>query len=166
MLKSLFKSRRPNADIGHATKTGDFWDSRVISSPPARSSWYIEPFTIRHINRIVCGEEIDGLHAGFHKRLAEICFTSRTTRALFPLDVGTKEMDALKLGIVHHFDCFELGAEAINKGIDIARSNGLSDRITFHQVDPFTQETEDQHFDLVYWNNALHHMFDAAGMSC
>ena len=46
---------------------------------------------------------------------------------------------------------------------DFFKSNGLSDRITFHNFDPFTQGIEDQQFDLVYWNNALHHMFDAAG---
>jgi SAM-dependent methyltransferase len=136
------------------------WDSLVVNNAlPPRSSWFLEHATIRHINRIVCGEPIDGLHAGFHKKLAQFAaHLPPSARAVsIGCGLGTKEMDALGLGIVQHFDCYDVSGAAIEGGRAEAQRRCLADRITFHQVDPFESGLNDS-FDLVYWNNALHHM--------
>lgn len=144
---------------------GEHWDA-VRSSAPARTrtAWWNDPYTIRHINRLVCGEPIDGDHAGFHRKLGEYLkkTASGPVRALSVGSAeGSKELRLLKSGIVHSFDCFEAGPQACEDGRAAAKREGLSDRFRFYSVDAFTADIPSD-YDLVYWNNALHHMPDTA----
>ncbi len=73
--------------------------------------------------------------------------------------VGTKEMAVLELGAIDIFECYEVSGAAIEHGRTIAAQRGLQDRMIFHHADAFMSDVKDD-FDLVYWNNALHHMMD------
>lgn len=42
----------------------------------------------------------------------------------------------------------------------MALERGLEDKITFHFADAFDSDISPGSYDLVHWNNSLHHMFD------
>ncbi|MBQ4132231.1 MAG: methyltransferase domain-containing protein [Desulfovibrionaceae bacterium] len=73
---------------------------------------------------------------------------------------GRKEMLLLESGLVEHFDCWELSETAITAGKEEAKKRGLEERISFHYGDVFSKDVSSGKFDLVYWDNAMHHMFD------
>lgn len=155
----------PTIDDDIRNVAGEHWDA-VRSNAPARirTAWWNDPYTIRHINRLVCGDPIDGDHAGFHRMLGE--YLKKTApgpaRALSVGSAeGSKELRLLKTGIVHSFDCYEAGPQACEDGRAAAKRAGLADRFRFYNVDAFTADIPSD-YDLVYWNNALHHMPDTA----
>ncbi|MFC0304302.1 class I SAM-dependent methyltransferase [Rhizorhabdus histidinilytica] len=132
-----------------------------IERRPDRSRWWMHETIIRHINRLVCGEAIDGIHQGFHRLIRDRIPEGGFRRALsVGCGSGGKEMRLLKQGIVQSFDLFEIGEHRREQIRSKAAEHGLEDRITIHIGDAF-QEDIVAGFDLVYWNNALHHMFDA-----
>jgi len=148
---------------GVAATVERHWDNAVkaLAHVPPNSTWWLAPVVIRHINRIVCGEPIDGLHAGFHRLIGLAMADSPRPRRALSVGCGmaSKEMDALAAGIIDTFDCYDVSANAIRAGQELAMARGLPERIMFHHGDPFTFEIKHD-FDLVYWNNALHHMMD------
>jgi SAM-dependent methyltransferase len=139
---------------------GAHWDRMLAAGLPARVRWWDDPTSIRHINRIVCGEAVDGLHAGFHRLVAASLQGQPPVRAIsIGCGTGAKEVHLLVDGSVEHFDCYELSAAAIAVGRQMAVDMGLADRMHFHHTDVFTADLPSD-FGLVYWNNALHHMPD------
>jgi len=141
----------------------DYWDEQVEAAKemPPNSAWWNSPIVIRHINKIACGEPLDRVHAGFHKRIDEmLAGTPRPRKALsVGCGVGTKEMDLLALGSIDMFECYEVSGDAAASGNSIARERGLGSSFVIHHADAFAADLPDD-FDLVYWNNSLHHMMD------
>jgi hypothetical protein len=72
---------------------------------------------------------------------------------------GYKEMQLISQGLVESFDLFEISDVRVTQGEQRAREMGIADRIRYYNHPPRFDETERQ-YSLVYWNNALHHMFD------
>lgn len=144
---------------------GVYWDAVSGAAPVSpRTAWWNDPHTLRHINRIVCGEALEGIHAAFHRRL-DACLRENGLTKPRALSVGSgnggKEILLLTAGLIGSFDCFEVGAGAVEQGRRMAADLGLSERMHFHNVNAFTADFPGE-FDLVYWNNALHHMPDTA----
>lgn len=159
-------SAEQNAVLDHTNSATveQHWDKQneAVGETLPNSVWWLAPIVIRHINRVVCGEPIDGLHAGFHRRLAAaMADAPRPRRALsVGCGLGTKEMDALAAGVADTFECYDVSGAAINGARSIAAERGLSNQITFHHADINSCDVG-AGFDLVYWNNSLHHMLDA-----
>ena len=59
------------------------------------------------------------------------------------------------------FLCFDAAPAAIEAANALAREKGLEQQITFRRDDAFACDL-DSDWDLVYWNNSLHHMLDTA----
>ncbi len=74
---------------------------------------------------------------------------------------GAKEIDLLKSGVVQRFDLYEISKTRIDKCLSLADKFGVADRINIRQVNAF-DEPVTARYDLVYWNNALHHMLDVS----
>jgi SAM-dependent methyltransferase len=125
-----------------------------------RTRWWTSPQIHRHINRLVCGEAIDGPWAGFHRRIGELAPPGGFPRAIsVACGHGGKELDLLELGLVQHFDLYEISDARVERGRERAAELGLSDRVTYRLADAFAEQLPDD-YDLVYWNNAIHHMMD------
>jgi SAM-dependent methyltransferase len=60
---------------------------------------------------------------------------------------------------VEHFTVAEIAEARVQRGRELAQMRRLESRIEFHTVDAL-QKFREPAFDLVYWNNALHHMLD------
>lgn len=133
----------------------------LASKAPERVRWWDDETTRRHINIIVVGNPLDGLHAGFHERLAEYFAGGSAQRAIsVGCGLGSKEWNLVRMGAVEHFDLYDISIANVELGQKLAAESGLSDRLSYHLADAF-KETIPADYDLVYWNNALHHMPDA-----
>lgn len=136
---------------------GNVWDKRVYEK--ARSSWWDSEQLIKHINYLICGEELQGWNAGAIKKLRKIHYTYKNAVSI-GCGTGNKEMQLLEQGVVDKFICFELSDERIRIGVEQAKKRGLENRITFYRQDFFNSAWVNDKFDLVFWDNSLHHMPD------
>jgi len=120
----------------------------------------MHPAILRHINRIVCGEPIDGPHFGFNRLLRDVMPKGGFRRAVsIGCGSGGKEIRLLRENIVQQFDLFEISEAKIELIQQKAAEHGVLDRVSWHHADAFERDPVGEH-DLVYWNNSLHHMFD------
>ena len=142
------------------------WSTSQQHTDPAgrllRTRWWQQAPIVRHINRNVCGEPIEGPSAGLTMRARSLL------KGRLPLargisvgcGNGLKEMNLLKQGIVEAFDLYELADARIVTGREAAEKNGLARRVRFIQGDAFELANKSDAYDLVHWNNSLHHMLN------
>ena len=153
------------AASGGATEQALRATARYWSTPRGahRTRWWMHPAILRHCNGLVCGAPLDGPWAGLEVRMRELAGGHPLARGV---SVGcgsaSKELGLLERGIVGSFDLYEISAERVAIGMEAARQQGVADRVRFHARDAFTPVPGEQGepYDLVYWNNALHHMHD------
>jgi SAM-dependent methyltransferase len=132
------------------------WSSQKASGLKLR--WWQSDHIIRHINRRICGEAISGLSAGAYRLLAEAGPFERAVS--IGCGGADKETVLLQSGIVRHFEFYELAPDRVERGRAKLAQFGLAERATFSIGDGIS--TAAGPFDLVHWNNALHHMLDTA----
>ena len=130
--------------------------NRVTETGPVKKNWWQHPSIWKHINSLVGAEEQSSQpHASFHARI----------RSQGPFDnavsvgcgTGAKEMNLVLAGVVRHFDLFEIADARVALGQEFAERQGISECITWRRGDAFQAV---DNYDLVYWNNSLHHMTD------
>lgn len=125
---------------------------------PGKTRWWQSPTILRHINRLVCGEPLAGAWAGLTERMRRESPDGWERGISIACGAGVKEIELVKQGLVRHFDLFEISEVRARQGMELARQHGVSDRVDFHICDAFEEDLGQ--YDLVYWNNALHHMLD------
>lgn len=142
-------------------KIGSHWNKEVQVRPKI-FTWMNHPYIVNRINQKVGGIQSDLWSDGLLYKLQ----MSYSTKIPFKNAVsvasgsGHKEMRLIKQGIVEHFDIFEYAAHRVEEGKKLAEKYGITEKITFHVADAFEEVTQGGIYDLVYWNNALHHMSD------
>jgi len=146
-----------NADL--ARKIGAFW-SKNDSVPGTR--WWDSPMVIRHVNVIVNGEPVDGLSMGLINRAKNLLGNRPPLEKGISVGcgIGVKEMQLIREGIVTSFDLFELSTERIARGRALAEKQGMEENVRFINGDAFSTVDGRKIYDLVHWNNSLHHMMD------
>lgn len=137
-----------------------YWNNVGTVPRKPRTRWWESKTIIRHINNRVCGEPVDGLHAGFHRLLSKEIGAKPAAKAVsVGAGTGFKERALLACGAVQEFHLYEISSERIRTGIEQAQKANVAHRMHFYQADAF-EACAETNFDLVYWNNALHHMMD------
>ncbi|ARR54047.1 SAM-dependent methyltransferase [Rhizorhabdus wittichii DC-6] len=140
-------------------KAAEFWSNVKPAAP--RTHWWQHPEIVRHINRLVCGQALDGQAAGFQQLLKDRMPQGGFRRAVsVGSGVAAKEIALLVDGVVQAFDLFEISEERLRASKRLARRNGVFERIRFHCANAFETPLVEG-YDLVHWNSSLHHMFDA-----
>lgn len=157
--QKLAERKIPSEDRAQALDaTARHWSRPGAAAPRAR--WWMHPAILRHINALVCGQPLDGPWAGLEQRMRTLAPGGVFRRGI---SVGcgsaSKELGLLQRGVVERFDLFELSPERVERARAAAQRLGVADRAAFHVRAPFDMDLGGQ-YDLVYWNNALHHMFD------
>lgn len=139
------------------------WSEHDGKKAPARNGWWESPHIVRHVNKTICGEALEGWNAGPMKLLRQALLPDNTVEEALSVGCGLahKEMDLLQKGLVQHFTCFDLSEEAIRIAKNRAEEKGLSDRILLLKEDFFESEYANKKYDMVFWDNSLHHMMDA-----
>ena len=130
------------------------------SAPKPKIGWWFNDQVIRHINKLVCGEPLEGFASGVHKRMLELSPSGFMRGISVGCGNGQKEIDLLKKGIVKRFDLYEISLARAEQGAALAIEQGVADRLKFHVGDAFAANIPKNSYDLVYWNNSLHHMMD------
>lgn len=152
-------------NIEKIQKIGEHW-SRVSREAKKigelRLRWWQSPFIIRHINNKVCGEAVDGFSQGLINRTKKLLGDSLPFERGISVGCGngTKEINLIRQNVVSSFDLFEFSEQRIADGIKLAESFGLEANVRFMREDAFKIINEPEQYDMVHWNNSLHHMFD------
>lgn len=135
---------------------GKYWSSRVKSS----GNWWTNRLVIRDINRRVSGTPYPEISRGALE-LGRTLAGGRRFESGISVGCGNggKEIALLRGDFVSHMVGYDLAEARIAQARASAASLGLEDRIAFRSADALALHSEPE-FDLVYWNNALHHMPD------
>lgn len=140
-----------------------YWDEQLRKRQTrtvVRVRWWEDDTTIRHINAPVGDAAAPGPHGAFHARIQRH-FAGRSNLKAVSVGcgAGAKEMALMRLVDVGRFDLYDISPANIELGRSESARQGLSDRTRFFVSDAFASSS-DADYDLVYWNNALHHMPD------
>lgn len=121
-----------------------------------RRNWWNIPALAACIDRRICPEHETGALGA-----VRVAANGRP----FPLAVsvgcgsGKKERRLLQAGVVERFELYEISPDQAERARELAREEGLSDRVKIRIRDVFKEPAKPK-YDLVYWDHALHHMFD------
>lgn len=145
-------------------RAGAFWDKWETwkAAQPPRIRWNESAEIVRHVNRRVCGRPVDGFNQGLIERFREMAGPDIPLARAVSVGCGNggKEMTLLQQGLVGHFDLYDVSKASLDFGAELAAQRKLVQRTTFIHGDAFAHPS-DGRYDLVFWDNALHHMFDA-----
>jgi SAM-dependent methyltransferase len=145
-----------------AQHVAEHWSSIYEDKHHFITRWWQYDRIVRHVNEKVCGEAIPGLSHGLYRKIQNR-FANRTPfeRAV---SVGCgeaiKEIAFVGMGLAASFDLYELSQYAIDQGTQLIKNAGLSGCMKYHLRDPFQIPELEASYDVVFWNNSLHHMFD------
>ena len=146
-----------------AKRIAAHWDARTTGSKPARTNWWESRMIREHVNRLVAGRIYPVFSEGLLNKALQAAAGRVFERGIsVGCGIGNKEMNLIKKGLVRSFDLYELSAERVAKGRQLAVDWGLTDAVRFHREDALQHHFEET-VDLVHWNNSLHHMLDVDG---
>jgi len=142
------------------------WDSQTKkyerADPELRTRWWRHPYALRQINERLCGERSAGWSGGMLRLVQDRCGDELPFGRGISVGGGTggKEMELISAGIVQHMTIYELSSVRIERGQRLAEERDLTNQVTFVQSDAFAAETTMESYDIVHWDNSLHHMLD------
>lgn len=158
-------SKNSNTMKSELKKVGDVWDSKTGASgarrPAGGGNWWGNSIVQRHVNRLICGKPLAGGGAGVRERMKSILNGAHGFERAVSIGCGTaeKELRLISEGIVGHFDLYELSEKRASVGLAKAKAAEIESQVTFCVQDAFQQQ-QSERYDLVYWDNSLHHMMD------
>lgn len=140
------------------------WNTVTQQSSNLVLRWWQHPRILSHVNRLICGERAEGIVGGDLARLRNLGASTRFRNAVsIGCGTGHKEIALVRGGVVESFDLYEVSEERISRGLHAIERAGLTAQIRYHkEIVDFEQGSIVKKFDLVYWNNSLHHMLDTA----
>ncbi|MFK5600343.1 class I SAM-dependent methyltransferase [Methylobacterium sp. HMF5984] len=137
------------------------WDALPAwrSQMPPRARWNESFQIVRDQNFRICGKYLDGENTGLVDLFKQVAGAHLPLAKAISVGCGTgaKEMRLIQAGVVSHFHLCDLSSVSLEQGKQIAQEWGLSDKVSFAHGNAF-DNIKNQEYDLVYWDNALHHM--------
>jgi SAM-dependent methyltransferase len=158
ILKSL-KSLVLKKNIISSTK--EHWDKEWARTQKRSTKlyWWDSPYVVSTVYKRISPEIGNGVGSAapvlLRKHFPDVKFSKALS---IGCGNGYKEMLLIEEGLVDNFDLFELSPKAIEIGKKKAKEIGIEDKITFNNFDPFKSNFEHKKYDLIHWNNSLHHM--------
>lgn len=158
----MSESTTPDHSAAIAAKWDNQTNAYKTADPELRTRWWRHPYVLRQVNERICGQRLPGWGGGMHQLVKDFVGDDLPFERGISVGggVGAKEMDVIDAGVVEHMTVFELSTVRIETGRELAEKRGLTDRVTFVHGDAFTAETTIGSYDLVHWDNSLHHMMD------
>ncbi len=158
--------------MGNVEQISDYWDKRERNYVKSDVRyWYQHPVVLKHYRDLVV-ETNDSLDVKPINAFLRAHYADKKFDRALSIGCGSahKELQLLKDELVGQFDLYELSGSVIEAGKKTAEKFGVADRATFFKADIFGKENNDEKekYDLVHWDNALHHMFsvkDAIALS-
>ena len=144
---------------------GRHWDEqlkKLQTQRVGRNRWWEDETTKKHINGVLGHPDLTEVHAAFHERISAYFEGRNALKALsVGCGAGTKELCLAQRIDFAHFDLFDISADNICLGRRLAAEHNVADIFRLQLADAFKQHLGSD-YDLVYWNNSLHHMSDVA----
>ena len=141
-------------------KVAEHWST--IRERPVRTRWWESRAIMRHINVTYCGKPVEGTDGGDIELIRQLGNGRVFERAVsVGAGLAHHEIRLLQSGVVRQFEVFEISATRADQARQRADAAGVGERLTIHVADAFEKPPAPT-YDLVYWKDALHHMFDAA----
>jgi SAM-dependent methyltransferase len=141
------------------------WDERIVqlqSQRISRTRWWEDETTLRHINSLVGQPDLPVMHGAFHYRIRDFFNGTKDLKAIsVGCGMGAKELWLMQLVDFDRFDLYDISSVNIGIGEAEAERQGVSSKANFFTANAFVAANETD-YDLVYWNNSLHHMPDVA----
>lgn len=135
------------------------WDRNVRRPRTFTGKWFRYPPILRHHNMRICGEPLPGQADGMNLLLRRALGGRVLDRAIsVGAGNGMRELEILRLGLVRHFELWDVSPESCRQARENADSMGFGDRVTIHLSGGAFEERDRPEFDLVHWNMSLHHM--------
>jgi SAM-dependent methyltransferase len=138
------------------------WNAATGQAPAPQTRWWQHAPIRAHINRRIGGSTRPGIADG-DIDLLRTWLAGRVLRNAISIGSGNgkKEIELLRAGIVEQFELYEISERRIAEGESHAARHNVTDRIRWRQ-EVIDFDTPHPGCDMVYWNNALHHMLDTA----
>ena len=124
-------------------------------------SWWNEPAIFNYLGKLVCGEPCARSEDLPVLAIKKHCAPDVPFEHALSVGCGAghKEISLLQSGIVRHFTLYDISKEALSRVRVRAEKARVADFVRLVCADAF--QCERGKFDMVYWDNALHHMMDA-----
>ncbi|MGK6317799.1 class I SAM-dependent methyltransferase [Neorhizobium sp. DT-125] len=123
------------------------------------SNWWTNRLARRMYNFHVCGKLLPDPAAGIRDLIRQTVTTPLRKGISVGCGTGVKEIELIKSGVVDLIEGYDLAPGRIKIAKQKAVDAGVADKAVFHCANAFDIHTNPT-FDLVYWDNALHHMPD------
>lgn len=137
------------------------WDSFYEQKKDQVWLWWSSPLALAHYFSLA------GISSSCHTlQNLTICYLQKHFGERLPLrhglsvgcGTGSKEIALVEAGIVERMTVYELSDVALEIAKKNAAAKGIAHKFQFNLGDAYALERS--RFDLVFWDNALHHMLD------
>lgn len=142
-------------------KAAQFWNNQTRKSGSGRDRWWHHPRILAHINRTICGKPLAGFTDGMIERIKNHpAFNGGGKAISIGCGNGAKEMSLIEHRAAQSFDLYDISEERTRQGKKLAMEKRIADRVRFLKYSPMNNDVSEGCYDLVYWDNSLHHMQD------
>jgi SAM-dependent methyltransferase len=138
------------------------WSSQYSGADHIVSRWWQCERIVQHVNRRICGRPLSDVLSGLREWIVKEFSDRLPLRAGISVGCGqgAAELAMIQSEIVKNFDLFELSSYAVDSGRQAAEAAGLANNMRFRLGDAFSVCERREHYDIVLWQQSLHHMPD------
>lgn len=135
-----------------------WWDEHYNGKRDPVWRWWESPEVSAYLGELVCGRPCSGTADLAVQGIRGHCGEVLPFATAVSVGCGSayKEVALLQAGLVRHFTLYDISEAALAAARGRAEAAGLAHAVTLVCGDPL--ERERGSFDLVYWDNSLHHM--------
>ena len=137
-----------------------WWDEHYSGKRDPVWRWWESPEVAAYLGGLVCGLPCSGTADLAVQGIRAHCAGALPFARAVSVGCGSayKEVALLRAGLVRHFTLYDISTAALASAQSRAEAAGLAQAVTLVQGDPL--DVERGVFDLVYWDNSLHHMIN------
>lgn len=137
-----------------------WWDEHYSGKRDPVWRWWESPEASAYLGELVCGQPCSGTAELAVQGMRSHCGNALPFASAISVGCGSayKEIALLRQGLVRHFTLYDISEGALAAARKRAEAAGLAHAVTLVHGDPLEQERGS--FDLVYWDNSLHHMMN------
>jgi SAM-dependent methyltransferase len=133
-------------------RVGENWGRAPIQT----RNWWASPPLREHIDRQISAVNETGVIGAFREATGGIAVARGVS---IGCGKAAKEMALVNAELVQNFDLYEISEERAKYAAQAAREAGFGSRMNVYMEDAFRKDPISE-YDFVYWDHALHHMFD------
>lgn len=137
------------------SRTSDYWDQHAKQIYENPAEWLAHPTVKERLTQLRDGKTLEQwfIDKYLHKR--------PVARALgIGCGIAQFELGLLRLGVVEHYDLYDVSAVALETAMESARATGIADRVRVYLLDINHVSLDRYSYDLVTFISSLHHIAD------